>query len=78
MGQTFKYAAPVAGALGFSIQDTALAVGLMANQGIKGSEAGTALRSMMTRMVKPTKESGEAMQILGLNILDANGKMKPF
>ena len=78
MGQTFKYAAPVAGALGFSIQDHALAVGLMANQGIKGSEAGTALRSMMTRMVKPTKESGEAMQILGLNILDANGKMKPF
>lgn len=78
MGQTFKYAAPVAGALGFSIQDTALAVGLMANQGIKGSEAGTALRAMMTRMVKPTKESGEAMQILGLNILDANGKMKPF
>ena len=78
MGQTFKYAAPVAGALGFSIQDTALAVGLMANQGIKGSEAGTALRSMMTRMVKPTKESGEAMKILGLNILDANGKMKPF
>lgn len=78
MGQTFKYAAPVAGALGFSVQDTALAVGLMANQGIKGSEAGTALRAMMTRMVKPTKESGEAMQILGLNILDANGKMKPF
>lgn len=78
MGQTFKYAAPVAGALGFSVQDTALAVGLMANQGIKGSEAGTALRTMMTRLVKPTKESGEAMDILGLNILDANGKMKPF
>lgn len=78
MGQTFKYAAPVAGALGFSVQDTALAVGLMANQGIKGSEAGTALRAMMTRLVKPTKESGEAMDILGLNILDANGKMKPF
>ena len=78
MGQTFKYAAPVAGALGFIVQDTALAVGLMANQGIKGSEAGTALRAMMTRLVKPTKESGEAMDILGLNILDANGKMKPF
>lgn len=78
MGQTFKYAAPVAGALGFTVQDTATAIGLMANQGIKGSEAGTALRAMMTRMVKPTKESGEAMQILGLNILDANGKMKPF
>ena len=78
MGQTFKYAAPVAGALGFSIQDTALAVGLMANQGIKGSEAGTSLRSMMTRLVKPTQESGQAMQMLGVNILDANGKMKPF
>lgn len=78
MGQTFKYAAPVAGALGFSIQDTALAVGLMANQGIKGSEAGTSLRSMMTRLVKPTKESGQAMDILGLSITDSNGKMKPF
>ena len=78
MGQTFKYAAPVAGALGFTVQDTATAIGLMANQGIKGSESGTALRSMMTRMVKPTKESAAAMQILGLNILDANGKMKPF
>ena len=78
MGQTFKYAAPVAGALGFSIQDTALAVGLMANQGIKASEAGTSLRSMMTRLVKPTKESGQAMDILGLSITDSNGKMKPF
>ena len=78
MGQTFKYAAPVAGALGFSVQDTALAVGLMANQGIKGSEAGTALRAMMTRLVKPTKESGQAMDILGLSILDTNGKMKPL
>lgn len=78
MGQTFKYAAPVAGALGYSIQDVAIAVGLMANQGIKGSESGTALRSMMTRMVKPTKESAAAMQTLGLNIVDANGKMRPF
>lgn len=78
MGQTFKYAAPIAGALGFSIQDTALAVGLMANQGIKASEAGTSLRSMMTRLVKPTKESGQAMDILGLSITDSNGKMKPF
>lgn len=78
MGQTFKYAAPVAGALGYSVQDVAIAVGLMANQGIKGSESGTALRSMMTRMVKPTKESAAAMQTLGLNIVDANGKMRPF
>ena len=78
MGQTFKYAAPVAGALGFSIQDVATGVGLMANQSIKGSEAGTALRSVMTRLVKPTSESSQAMQTLGLNILDANGKMKPF
>ena len=78
MGQTFKYAAPVAGALGYSVQDVAIAVGLIANQGIKGSESGTALRSMMTRMVKPTKESAAAMQTLGLNIVDANGKMRPF
>lgn len=76
MGQTFKYAAPVAGALGFTVQDTATAIGIMANSGIKGSEAGTSLRAMMSRLVKPTKESAEAMEILGLDILDNNGNMK--
>jgi len=62
MGETFKYAAPVAGALGISMEDTAVAVGLMANAGIKASNAGTALRTGLSRMVGPTKQSKEAME----------------
>lgn len=78
MGETFKYVAPAAGALGFNIQDTAVAIGLMANAGIKGSQAGTALRSTITRMAKPTKESAVAMDKLGLKITNADGSMKSF
>ena len=78
MGESFKYCAPVAGALKFSIEDTAVAIGLMANAGIKGSQAGTAMRSMITRLVKPTKQSAAAMEKLGLNITNADGSMKSF
>lgn len=78
MGETFKYAAPLAGALGYSIEDTATAIGLMANAGIKGSQAGTALRSILTRMAKPTKESDTAMAALGLSLTDTEGNMKSF
>ena len=73
MGETFKYAAPIAGALGYSVEDTALAVGLMANAGIKGSQAGTALRSALTRLEAPTKEVQKGMQMLGLDIKDLQG-----
>lgn len=76
MGETFKYAAPVAGALGFSIEDLAMATGLMANAGIKGSQSGTALRGWLTRLAKPTKESGNAMKALGLSLTNADGSMK--
>ncbi len=78
MGETFKYVAPVAGALKFSIQDTAIAIGLMANAGIKGSQSGTALRSIMSRLTKPTSEVQGAMEKLGLSITDSNGNMKSF
>ena len=78
MGETFKYAAPVAGALGYSVQDVALAVGLMANAGIKGSQAGTALRGVLTRMAKPTKQSQQAMDALGVSLSNADGTMKPL
>lgn len=78
MGETFKYAAPLAGALGYSIEDTAAAIGLMANAGIKGSQAGTALRSILTRMAKPTKESYAAMETLGVSLVDSEGNMKSF
>lgn len=76
MGETFKYAAPVAGALGFSIEDVAVATGLMANAGIKGSQAGTAMRGFLTRLAKPTKESATAMDFLDIEIQNADGSMK--
>ena len=66
MGETFKYVAPVAGSLGYSMEDTAVAIGLMANSGIKSSQAGTALRSSLSRMVKPTKQMKDMMVKLGL------------
>lgn len=66
MGETFTYVAPLAGALGYSIEDTATAIGLMANAGIKGSKAGTSLRSIITRLTKPTKEVYSAFEKLGL------------
>lgn len=78
MGDTFKYVAPVAGALGYSVEDTGLAIGLMANQGIKGSQAGTALRSMLSRLAAPTKEVSGTMQKLGVHLTDSQGKMLPF
>lgn len=76
MGATFKYVASIAGAMGYSIEDTAVAIGLMANAGIKGEQAGTALRSTITRLVKPTKESGTAMDALGISVTNSDGSMK--
>lgn len=78
MGESFKYAAPVAGALGYSAEDVAVALGLMANAGIKASQAGTSLRNIFQRMAKPTKESAEAMDRLGLSLYDDSGKMYSF
>lgn len=76
MGATFKYVAPIAGAMGYSIEDTAVAIGLMANAGIKGEQAGTALRSTIIRLVKPTKESGTAMDALGISVTNFDGSMR--
>ena len=75
MGETFKYVAPVAGTLGYNIEDTAIAIGLMANSGIKASMAGTSLRSFLTRLAKPTKESAAAMDALGISLDDGEGNM---
>lgn len=76
LGESFKYVAPVAGALGMSAEDTALALGLMANSGIKGSEAGTALRSALTNLVKPTDAMSVQMEKLGIEVINADGSMK--
>lgn len=76
MGETFKLAAPVAGALGFSMEDTAVAIGLMANAGIKSSQAGTSLRAGLTNLVKPTKQMKEAMEKYGIEVTNTDGTMK--
>ena len=76
MGETFKYVAPVAGALGYSAEDAAVAIGLMANSGIKGSQAGTALRSTLSRLAKPTDEVQGAMDKLKISLTDSEGNMK--
>lgn len=78
LGESFKYVAPVAGALGYSAQDTAVALGVMANSGIKASTAGTSLRSWLSRMSAPTKQVQTAMDKLGLSLTDESGNMKDF
>lgn len=76
MGETFKYVAPVCGSLGYTMEDTALAVGLMANSGIKASQAGTQLRAAITNMVKPTEAMEGVMMELGIEIANEDGSMK--
>lgn len=78
MGETFKYAAPVAGALKYSIEDTAVAVGLMANAGIKGEQAGTALRGVLTNLAKPSDQVAGYMDALGVSLTDTQGNVKPL
>ncbi|MHB9943765.1 phage tail tape measure protein, partial [Clostridium sporogenes] len=76
LGESFKYVAPVAGALGHSAKDTAFALGLMANAGIKGSQSGTALRASLTNLAHPSKQMAEEMDRLGISLTDSNGKVK--
>lgn len=78
LGESFKYVAPVAGALGYSAEDTAIALGLMANAGIKGSQAGTALRSSISRLVKPTDDAAAMMDKYGISLTNTDGTMKPL
>lgn len=65
MGETFKYVAPVAGALGYTVEDTATVIGVLANNGIKSSQAGTVLRKSITSLVAPSKKATTQMQKLG-------------
>lgn len=76
MGETFKYCAPIAGALGFSAEDTAEAIGLMANAGIKGSQAGTALRTIMNNLTGDIKLSGSALGEVTIATTNADGSMR--
>lgn len=76
LGESFKFAAPLAGAFGYTLNDTALALGLMANNGIKSSMAGTSLSRIIQNMVKPTDDTALAMKALGVSLYDADGKTK--
>lgn len=78
MGASFKYVAPIAGSLKYSIEDVSLAIGLMANAGIKAEQAGTALRATFTRLVKPPKEAAVALESLGITVKNADGSVKPL
>lgn len=78
MGETLKYVAPIAGTLGYSIEDTATAIAIMASNGIKASVAGTSLRGGLTNLVKPSAEAKAALDKVGFSMLDANGNTKPF
>lgn len=78
LGESFKYAAPVAGALGYSVEDTSIALGLMANAGIKGGQAGTTLRRALTNMISPSDKAAAAMEKYGIEITNADGTMKPL
>lgn len=76
LGESFKYVAPVAGSLGYSVEDTTVALGLMANAGIKASQGGTALRTMLTNLSKPTDDIKDAMDYLGISLQNSDGSMK--
>lgn len=78
MGETFKFAASMAGSLGYSVQDVALMTGLMANSGIKASMAGTALNSIMTRLSTNTHHARDTLEELGIKFFDAQGNARPL
>lgn len=78
LGESFKYVAPLAGTLGYSAQDVAVALGLMANSGIKAGQAGTTLRTALTNLVSPTEAQAAEMERLQISLTDSNGQMLPM
>lgn len=78
LGESYKYVSPVAKSMGYSVEDINVALGLMANSGIKASSGGTALRTLLTNMAKPTDNMAAAMKTLGVSLDDGKGNMKSF
>lgn len=78
MGETFRYVAPVAGSFGYTVQDTAVAIGLMANSGIKASNSGTALRKILTGLGEKTELTGRAFGKLTVRVANTDGSMRPL
>jgi TP901 family phage tail tape measure protein len=77
-GEAMKYIAPVSKALGISLEDTSAAIGMLSDAGIQGGQAGTVLRGALINLAKPTDASAKLMENLGIQVFDANGKMKPL
>lgn len=78
LGETMKYAAPVANAAGLEFEETAAMAGLMGNAGIQASQAGTALRGGISRLLNPTKQVSSALEGLGVSVTDSNGQLRPM
>ncbi|WP_199427023.1 phage tail tape measure protein [Thermaerobacillus caldiproteolyticus] len=78
MGYSFKYAAPIAKQLGMSVEDLAAATGILRDRGMAAEQVGTSMRMGLTRLIAPTKEGASIMKSLGINVKDAEGKMRPF
>jgi len=78
LGEALKYAAPSAAVLGYTIDDVAVALGIMANSGIKGSQAGTTLQNVFSKLANPTKEGAKLLKEMGIQITNADGSAKPF
>lgn len=78
LGEAFKYVGPVAGALGYTVEDTALALGLMADAGIVGSQAGTTLKRAIEDLTNPSEEAADLMEELGISMFDSAGEAKPL
>lgn len=76
LGESFKYCAPIAGSLGYSVEDTAVSLGIMANSGVKGSQAGNALKTSLARMASGTGEVGKTMKELGISMENGSGGTK--
>lgn len=78
LGESFKYVAPLCGTLGYSAEDAAVSLGLMANAGIKGSQAGTTLKTAIANLAAPTEKRAAEMERLPISLTDSNGKMLPM
>ena len=78
MGEAFKYVAPLAGSLGIEVNDLSLAMGLMANVGVKGSQAGTGLRQALNGLINPTEKAAIVMDEYGVSLFNADGSTKNF
>ncbi|EPP6571556.1 phage tail tape measure protein, partial [Escherichia coli] len=78
LGETMKYTGPVAAKLGISLEEAAAMAGMLASNGLRGSDAGTAMRASLSRLASPPKAAADALKELGVSVADARGKMRPM